>query len=81
MRREGNRVRITIRLVDARTDEALWSESYDRDLTDIFVIQSEIALRVASKLSARLSPEEQKAIEEDPLTTWKPMTFIFRRRT
>ena len=66
VRREGNRVRITIRLVDALADETLWSESYDRDLTDIFVIQSEIALRVASKLSARLAPEEQKAIEEEP---------------
>jgi TolB-like protein/Flp pilus assembly protein TadD len=66
VRRDGNRVRITIRLVDARTDKALWSESYDRDLTDIFAIQSEIAQAVASKLSARLSPEEKKRIEAKP---------------
>jgi TolB-like protein len=66
VRRDGNRVRITIRLVDARTDKALWSESYDRDLTDIFAIQSEIAQAVASKLSARLSPEEKKRIETKP---------------
>jgi eukaryotic-like serine/threonine-protein kinase len=57
VRREGNRVRITIRLVDARKGKALWSESYDRDLTDIFAIQSEIAHAVASKLSARLSAQ------------------------
>src|SRR3981081_1551203 len=43
VRRDGNRVRITIRLVDARTDETLWSEIYDRSLTDIFAIQSDIA--------------------------------------
>jgi TolB-like protein len=66
VRRDGNRVRITIRLVDARTDKALWSESYDRDLTDIFAIQSEIAQAVASTLSARLSPEERKGIEGKP---------------
>ena len=66
VRRDGNRIRITIRLVDARTDEALWSESYDRELTDIFAIQSEIAQTVASKLSARLSQEEEKGIGEKP---------------
>jgi eukaryotic-like serine/threonine-protein kinase len=66
VRRDGNRVRITTRLVDARTDQTLWSDSYDRELRDIFAIQSEIAQTVASKLSARLAPGEQKAIEEEP---------------
>ena len=66
VRRDANRVRITIRLVDARTDQALWSESYDRDLTDIFVIQSDIAITVAAKLSAHLSLHERKDIEEKP---------------
>jgi serine/threonine protein kinase/Tfp pilus assembly protein PilF len=66
VRRNANRVRITTELIDARTDETLWSESYQRDLTDIFAIQSEIAQIVASKLSARLSPEEQKTIAERP---------------
>jgi TolB-like protein/Flp pilus assembly protein TadD len=66
VRRNNNRVRITTELIDARTDETLWSESYDRDLTDIFAIQSEIAQTVASKLSAQLSPKERKDIEERP---------------
>jgi serine/threonine protein kinase/tetratricopeptide (TPR) repeat protein len=66
VRRSGNRVRITTELVDARTDETLWSESYDRDLTDIFTIQSEIAESVASRLSARLTPEEGRDIEQKP---------------
>jgi serine/threonine protein kinase/tetratricopeptide (TPR) repeat protein len=68
VQRDGNRVRITTELIDARTDETLWSESYQRDLTDIFAIQSEIAEAVASKLSARLSPQEQKNIAERPTT-------------
>jgi TolB-like protein/Flp pilus assembly protein TadD len=68
VQRDGNRVRITTELIDARTDETLWSESYQRDLTDIFAIQSEIAEAVASKLSTRLSPEEQKNIAERPTT-------------
>ena len=66
VRRDVNRVRITIRLVGALTDETLWSETYDRDLTDIFAIQSDIAKTVAAKLSAQLSPKERKDIEEKP---------------
>jgi serine/threonine protein kinase len=68
VQRDGNLVRITIELIDARTDKTLWSESYQRNLTDIFAIQSEIAQTVASKLSARLSPEERKNIGQGPTT-------------
>ena len=63
VRRAGGRVRITTRLVDGGTDETLWSESYDRDLTDIFIIQSEVAKTIATKMSATLSPQEKKNIE------------------
>jgi serine/threonine protein kinase/tetratricopeptide (TPR) repeat protein len=66
VRRHGKRVRIAIRLIDARKDEALWCESYDRDLTDVFAIQSQIAETVAMKLRARLSPAERQGIEEKP---------------
>ena len=66
VRRDGNRVRITIRLVDARTDETLWSEIYERSLTDIFAIQSDIAQKVAINLAAQLSPKERKQIREKP---------------
>jgi TolB-like protein len=68
VQRYANRVRVTTELIDARTDQTLWSESYQRDLTDIFAIQSEIAQAVASMLSARLSPEEQKSIGGRPTT-------------
>jgi TolB-like protein len=66
VRREGNRVRISTRLILAETADALWAETYDRDLTDIFAIQSEIAQTVADRLRAKLSPAEKKIIEERP---------------
>jgi TolB-like protein len=66
VRRDGNRVRVSTELIEARNDNTIWADSYDRDLTDIFTIQSEIAQRVASKLRAKLSPEERKDIEGKP---------------
>jgi serine/threonine protein kinase/Tfp pilus assembly protein PilF len=66
VRRNGNRVRVSTELVDARNDQTIWADSYDRDLTDIFAIQSEIAQKVASKLAAALSPDEKNRIEAKP---------------
>ena len=66
VRRDGKHVRVSTELIDARSDNTIWADSYDRDLTDIFAIQSEIAQKVASRLSAQLSPEERKGIEEKP---------------
>jgi serine/threonine protein kinase/Tfp pilus assembly protein PilF len=66
VRRSGNYVRISTDLVNARNDHTVWADSYDRDLTDIFAIQSEIAQAIASKLTAALSPEEKKRIETRP---------------
>src|ERR1700733_6799458 len=66
VRRDGNQVRVSTELIDARNDNTIWADSYDRDLTNIFAIQSEIAQTVASRLSAQLSPEERKDIEEKP---------------
>jgi serine/threonine protein kinase len=64
VRREGNHVRVSTELVDAHNDNTIWADSYDRDLTDIFAIQSEIAQIVAAKLSAQLSSEARQGIEE-----------------
>jgi eukaryotic-like serine/threonine-protein kinase len=66
VRRDGQRVRISVRLVDARADRRVWSESYDRDLTDIFAVQADIATRVAEALHARLSPVERRRLEARP---------------
>jgi serine/threonine-protein kinase len=66
VRRAGNRVRIVASLVDVETDEHLWSETYDRELTDIFAIQMDVALQIAAALRAELSHDEQARIRREP---------------
>ena len=66
VRRAGDRVRIVAQLIDAATDEHLWTETYDRQLTDIFAIQSEVALHIAAALRAELSPDERARIGREP---------------
>src|SRR5262245_10660005 len=68
VQRVGNRVRVNAQLIDARTDAHLWAQTYDRDLADVFAIQSEIAKAIADQLQAKLSPTEQSAIEQPPTT-------------
>lgn len=64
VRRAGDRVRITAQLVDARTDEHLWAERYDRDLEDIFAIQTDVAERIADALRVQLTPRQRARITE-----------------
>jgi TolB-like protein/Tfp pilus assembly protein PilF len=66
VQRFGNRVRVNAQLIDARTDAHLWGQSYDRDLADIFAIQSEIAQAIADQLQAKLSPREKSEIARPP---------------
>jgi serine/threonine-protein kinase len=66
VRRAGSRVRIVAQLIDAETDRHLWAETYDRDLTDIFAIQTDVALQIAAALEAELSPEERRRIRKEP---------------
>src|SRR5437773_2552689 len=68
VQRTGNRVRVTAQLIDARTDTHLWAERYDRDLADVFAIQSEIAKKIADQLQAKISFSEKAAIEKAPTT-------------
>jgi TolB-like protein/Tfp pilus assembly protein PilF len=68
VQRAANKVRVNAQLVDARTDAHLWAQTYDRDLADVFAIQSEIAKAIADQLQAKLSPSEKKAIEQPPTT-------------
>src|SRR5881409_3001113 len=68
VQRAGNRVRVNAQLVDARTDRHLWGQTYDRDLADVFAIQSEIAKTIADQLQAKLSPREENAIQRSPTT-------------
>jgi serine/threonine-protein kinase len=66
VRRAGSRVRIVSQLIDAETDRHLWAETYDRELTDIFAIQTDVALQIAAALKAELSPEERTRIRKEP---------------
>ncbi len=66
IRRAGNRVRIVAQLVDAGTDEHLWADTYDRELTDIFAIQTDVALQIAAALRAELSPDERTRLRRKP---------------
>jgi len=66
VRRAGSRVRIVAQLIDCATDEHLWAETYDRDLTDIFAIQTDVALKIATALRAELSHDERSRVGRRP---------------
>jgi len=66
VRQAGDRVRIVAQLIDAETDRHLWAETYDRQLTDIFAIQTDVALQIAAALKAELSPDERTRIHREP---------------
>jgi eukaryotic-like serine/threonine-protein kinase len=66
VQRAAGRVRVNVQLIDARNDAHIWAEHYDRDVADIFAIQSEIAEQIADQLRAKLSPSEKAAIAERP---------------
>lgn len=66
VQREGGKVRVNAQLIDARNDSHVWAQTYDRDLVDIFVIQSGIAKAIADELQVKLSPGEKAAIEKRP---------------
>ncbi|MEA2706333.1 MAG: adenylate cyclase, partial [Gemmatimonadaceae bacterium] len=66
IRRIGDRVRIVAKLIDVATDQHLWAETYDRDVTDIFSIQTDVALHIAAALRAELSPDERSRVRKEP---------------
>ena len=68
VQRSANKIRVNAQLIDARNDVHLWAQTYDRDLADVFAIQSEIAKAIADQLQAKLSPNEKKAIDRPPTT-------------
>jgi TolB-like protein/Tfp pilus assembly protein PilF len=80
VRRAGNKVRVTGQLIHAATDEHLWAQSYDRDLTDIFAIQAELAQEIAKALSAALSPEEKARLEHPMVTNPAAYDLLLRAR-
>ena len=81
VQRAANRVRVNAKLIDARTDAHLWAQTYDRDLADVFAIQSEIAEAIAGQLQARLSPNEKAAIERPPTADLAAFDLYTRAKT
>jgi len=66
VRRADNQLRISCQLIDAVTEEQIWAETYDRQIKDVFSIQSEVSQQIAKTLKAKLSPEEISLIEKKP---------------
>ena len=66
VRKAGNRVRVTVQLINAGTEEHLWSSHYDKNLDDIFAVQSEIAEKVAGELKVQLLESEKRTLEKKP---------------
>ncbi len=68
VRRSGDRVRITAQLIDGKSDRHLWSETYDRELKDIFAVQDEIAHHIVEALEIKLTPTQQRSIQKKATT-------------
>src|SRR6266566_2059560 len=66
VRRAGNRVRVSVQLINANNDEHIWAEDYDRDLTDVFAIQTDLAKKISATLQAKLSPNEKARLDRRP---------------
>lgn len=80
VRKAGNRVRITAQLIDTATEGHIWAQNYDRQLEDVFAIQSEIAEKVAGELKVRLVEDERRVIEKRPTENTEAYTFYLRGR-
>jgi len=78
--RADSRVRIVSQLIDARTDQHIWAEAYDRDLKDIFAIQSDVAQQIAQALKATLSPEEIERIKQKPTGNLEAYDYYLKGR-
>jgi TolB-like protein/tRNA A-37 threonylcarbamoyl transferase component Bud32/Flp pilus assembly protein TadD len=68
VRREAGRIHLNAQLIDTRTDAHVWAQEYDRDLSDVFTLQSEISQKIADQLGAEVSSAEKAAIKEPPTT-------------
>ena len=81
VQRAGGRVRVNAQLIDARTDSQLWAERYDRDIADVFAIESELAGKIVAQLQAKISPSEKAAIEQKPTADLVAHDLYVRAKT
>jgi len=80
LRRAGNRLRITARLVETKTARSVWAERYDRQIEDVFAIQDEIAQSIAKALKVMLTEQEKRAIEKAPTADVQAYDYYLRGR-
>ncbi len=80
VRRAGDQIRIVAQLINAKTDEHLWAETFDREYADIFTVQTEVAKKIAAAMQATLTPEETAYIEEKPTENLKAYQLYMRGR-
>ena len=80
VRKAGNRVRITAQLIDTSTEGHLWAENYDKNLDDIFAVQSEIAEKVVGELKTQLLDSEKRTLEKKPTENTEAYTCFLRGR-
>lgn len=78
VRRAGERVRVTVQLIDARTDKHVWGNTYDRELKDIFAIQSELSTEIARALKVSLSPRDEARIARKPTENLQAYELLLR---
>ncbi|MEK7250218.1 MAG: tetratricopeptide repeat protein, partial [Bacteroidota bacterium] len=80
VRRAAGQLRITAQLIDAGSDEHLWAEMYDKEFKQVFVIQSDVAQKIAAALQAKLSPAEKERIEKKPTANMEAYNFYLKGR-
>ena len=80
VRRAGNRVRVNAQLINARTDAHVWAESFDREVTDLFALQSELAERIVRALQARISPREKAGLQGQPTRSLEAYDLFLQAR-
>ena len=80
VRREGNRLHVTAELIDVRSDKHLWTGKYDRELKDIFVVQSEIASSIAAALKVALTPREAQRLVRMPSASLEAYDLLLRHQ-
>ncbi|MEK9136753.1 MAG: tetratricopeptide repeat protein, partial [Bacteroidota bacterium] len=80
VRKSGNRVRVVAQLIDAHSDKHLWVNTYDKELTEIFAIQSNVAQSIAAELKAKLSPDVKERLEQRATENLDAYTLLLRGR-
>lgn len=81
LRRAGNRLRITVQMVETRTGHSVWGERYDREMKDVFEVQEDIARCIAQALRISLSPQEEKIISRKPTENLQAYDYFLRGRS